>query len=320
MKKTNLFSYTAIALLLVALCLCSGCSKSTSNTAATNSTQTITYKDTVYEIPKHPKRAVTLSNSLLQMIYAVNGHTIARTYSPIPLEPELESLPVLGHSTHINVEKLLSLKPDVVFGVGTQHKKLAPILDNNNIPLLILSFDGIHDNVPLLELFGKIYDQEDKANEVIRKYNNDINKVKSSIKNFAPKRVAVLFATGRAITAETNLALTASMIQELGMDDVVAHHISGDNIYSKTIPYSLETLAKDNPDVIFIVTMGKSDKINAVMDKTMISNPAWSQLAAVKNNKVFYLPSDKFLLNPGVNTPQAMAQLVKYLYNIDIKL
>lgn len=52
----------------------------------------------------------------------------------------------------------------------------------------------------------------------------------------------------------------------------------------------------------------------------MISNPAWKELQAVKNNKVFYLPSNLFLLNPGLQVPQAMAQLVEDAYGIHVDI
>ena len=50
----------------------------------------------------------------------------------------------------------------------------------------------------------------------------------------------------------------------------------------------------------------------------MTDNPAWQNLKAVKNNKVFYLPSNYFLLNPGLHTPDGMAELVKMAYNKEV--
>ena len=47
----------------------------------------------------------------------------------------------------------------------------------------------------------------------------------------------------------------------------------------------------------------------------MRSNPAWNHLKAVENHKVFFLPSDLFLLNPGVRTPEAMEKLYDLAYN-----
>ena len=82
----------------------------------------------------------------------------------------------------------------------------------------------------------------------------------------------------------------------------------------------METLTVDNPDIILVVTMGKRDEINTTFAKEMTSNPAWNQLQAVKNDKVIFLPSQWFLLNPGLETPEAMAELVNIVYGVKIQL
>ncbi|WP_417036432.1 hypothetical protein [Dialister invisus] len=51
------------------------------------------------------------------------------------------------------------------------------------------------------------------------------------------------------------------------------------------------------------------------MDEQMRDNPAWANIQAVKNNRVSFLPSDLFLMNPGVNTPKAMNQLLDLAYH-----
>ncbi len=127
----------------------------------------------------------------------------------------------------------------------------------------------------------------------------------------------MLRATGKGVTAETDEAVTASMVKELGMTNVVASHLEG-TTKDKTVPYSLETLTADNPDIIFVVTMGKEEEITKAMKQAMTDNPAWANLKAVQNNRVIYLPSKLFLLNPGLQTPEAMARLVKEAYGIDV--
>ena len=107
------------------------------------------------------------------------------------------------------------------------------------------------------------------------------------------------------------------MVKELGMTNVVASHLEG-TTKDKTVPYSLETLTADNPDIIFVVTMGKEEEITKAMKKAMTDNPAWANLKAVQNNRVIYLPSKLFLLNPGLQTPEAMARLVKEAYGINV--
>lgn len=51
------------------------------------------------------------------------------------------------------------------------------------------------------------------------------------------------------------------MVKRLKMDNVVTAHkeISAD---AKTVPYSLEQLSADDPDLIFVVTMGNASEIN----------------------------------------------------------
>ena len=83
------------------------------------------------------------------------------------------------------------------------------------------------------------------------------------------------------MTAETDEAVTASMVKELGMTNVVTSHLDG-TTKDKTVPYSLETLTADNPDIIFVVTHGKEEEITKAMKQAMTDNPAWANLKAVQ--------------------------------------
>ena len=247
----------------------------------------------------------------------VDGKAVSRASTTDKLAPELEALPALGQTANINMEQLLGLKPDVVLGLENQHKKYESQLQSNNIPAVLFNYDGIKDNVPMLTFLGELTNHQDKAKSVIATYESNIQKVKDVIKNQQPARIAVLRATGKGVTAETDEAVTASMVKELGMTNVVTSHLDG-TTKDKTVPYSLETLTADNPDIIFVVTMGKEEEITKAMKKAMSDNPAWANLKAVQNNRVIYLPSKLFLLNPGLQTPEAMARLVKEAYGIDV--
>ena len=218
----------------------------------------------------------------------------------------------MGHVSHINAEAVIANKPDLVLRLSQQHKKLESILEANHIPHLLLNYEGIDDNVPLLEFLGSVAGNKDKAKSVIRDYEKRMQEVAALGHQQKPLRVAILRATGKDVTAETPLSITASMINKLGMQNVLAEKsLPAD---AKTIPYSLEVLTADNPDVIFIVTMGKMEQITARMAEEMTNNPAWNQLQAVQKGKVFYLPSELYLLNPGIKTPEAMQNLLEKAY------
>ncbi len=311
MKKLLLGS---IALVMIVLAL-AGCGKSTSSSSAT--TKELTFNGQTYTVPKDPQKIAILSNSVLSMLYAVDGKAISRANTTDSLPPEIEALPALGQTANINMEQLLGLNPDLVLGLENQHKKYEAQLQSSKIPTVLINYDGIKDNVPLLTFLGELTNHQDKAKTVIATYENNIAKVKDAIKGQQPARVAVLRATGKGVTAETDASITASMVKELGMTNVVTSHLDKTTT-DKTVPYSLETLAADDPDIIFVVTMGKEEEITKAMKKAMTDNPAWANLKAVQNNRVVYLPSKLFLLNPGLQTPEAMARLVKEAYGIDV--
>lgn len=306
----------SIALVMIVLAL-AGCGKSTSSSSAT--TKELTYNGQAYTVPKDPQKIAVLSNSILSMLYAVDGKAISRVSTTDALPPEIEALPVLGQTANINMEQLLGLNPDLVLGLENQHKKYESQLQSSKIPTVLINYDGIKDNVPLIKFLGALTNHEDKATTLANTYESNVNKVKDAVKSQQPARVAVLRATGKGVTAETDAAITASMVKDLGMTNVVSAHLDKTTT-DKTVPYSLETLAADNPDIIFVVTMGKEDEITKAMKKAMTDNPAWANLKAVQNNRVVYLPSKLFLLNPGLQTPEAMARLVKEAYDIDVTL
>ncbi len=311
MKKLLLGS---IALVMIVLAL-AGCGKSTSSSSAT--TKELTFNGQTYTVPKDPQKIAVLSNSVLSMLYAVDGKAISRVNTTDSLPPEIEALPALGQTANINMEQLLGLNPDLVLGLENQHKKYEAQLQSSKIPTVLINYDGIKDNVPLLTFLGELTNHQDKAKTVIATYENNIAKVKDAVKGQQPARVAVLRATGKGVTAETDASITASMVKELGMTNVVTSHLDKTTT-DKTVPYSLETLAADDPDIIFVVTMGKEEEITKAMKKAMTDNPAWANLKAVQNNRVVYLPSKLFLLNPGLQTPEAMARLVKEAYGINV--
>jgi len=89
-----------------------GCGKTTSSSSAT--TKELTFNGQTYTVPKDPQKIAVLSNSVLSMLYAVDGKAISRANTTDKLAPELEALPALGQTANINMEpnyKLIIFQP-----------------------------------------------------------------------------------------------------------------------------------------------------------------------------------------------------------------
>lgn len=272
-----------------------------------------TYKTTNIQLPASPQKIVPLTSSLFHMLYAVKGSAIARPSTNNPLPVSALTLPEIGQASHINTEILVTLQPDFVLGLKSQNQKIAPILDANHIPYLLIDYDGIDDNVPILKFLGELTNNQSYANEVIQNYQDAMKDAQSRAQKYTPARVIVLRATGKDITAEMPTAIASSMVEKLGMHNIVSEFPSLPQ-NTKTVPFSLESLTASNPDIIFIVTMGKIEQIQEKLNSDLTTNPAWQGLSAVKKHRVYYLPSDLFLLNPGLRTPEAMNMLITLAY------
>lgn len=299
-------------LLITAACAvfagCSGAEKADSPKGFT-----LQYQEQTLTLQTPPKRVAVLTTPLLNMVYAAGGESVSRPTTRSPIPEAARSLPELGQTQHIDMEKLVALTPDLVLGERSQNRKLESLLQSNHLHYFLINYDGINDNVPLIRFLGRLYGTEEKTDALITEYESRIAALEEEAARHTPVRAAVLRATGKDVTAETDASICASMVKRLKMDNVVTAHkeISAD---AKTVPYSLEQLSADDPDLIFVVTMGNASEINKKMDEEMRSNPAWSQLKAVRTGRVYFLPYELFLMNPGLRTPEAMEQLLRLAY------
>ena len=235
MKK--FLACVAAAALCLSLSACGG------SGAGSQSGLSYTYKDQTISVKAAPQRVVTLSAPLLNMAYAVGGTSQARPETTSPIPEEAKSIPTIGHVQNINMESLVGMKPDLVLGEKNQNSKLESLLQSNKIPYVLIQYDGINDNVPLLKFMGQVYNKQEQADKVIKTYEEGVKAVidKASAEK-TPAKVAVLRATGKDVTAETPKSICASMVDMLKMNNVITSH-KDMKLDSKTVPYSLEPVS-----------------------------------------------------------------------------
>ena len=77
---------------------------------------------------------------------------------------------------------------------------------------------------------------------------------------------------------------------------------------------SLEVILDQDPDFIFAILQG-SDPTDAqrTLDETLLSNPAWQSLTAVKEGRFFVLDDQLYNLKPNARWGDAYEQLADLL-------
>ena len=118
-------------------------------------------------------------------------------------------------------------------------------------------------------------------------------------------RAGSKYSATKAKTAENNFVCV--MLKELGTYNIA------ENAPVLLDGLSQEEILMENPDYIFISTMGKEEAARAYMD-SVLQEEAWQHLDAVKEGRYAYLPKELFQFKPNKRWGEAYRYLADLLY------
>jgi ABC-type Fe3+-hydroxamate transport system substrate-binding protein len=243
-------------------------------------------------------RIVSLGPAITEDIYLLGkgdnivGNTI---YCNRPKEAKYKEK--VGNVIDVNVEKIYSLKPDIVFATNLTNPKDVKKLKELGIRVEVFSYPKNFNQ--LCEQFlkiGEIIGERKKAEEIIKNVKKEIERIKEKTKNINRVKVLVQIGTKPLWVAGENTFI-GDIVKFSGGDNI----IKGEGGI-----YSIEEIIKKNPEVIIITSMG----IDTEEEKKTWQK--YKMIDAVKNNKIFVVDSDK-ICSP---TPLTFLEVVKELYEI----
>lgn len=249
-----------------------------------------------------PNRVISLTPHITELIFAAGGGAkLAATVNSSDYPPAARTLPRIGDGLSVNIEKLLSLDPDLVVAwqpTGTV-QALVPTLQHLGIPLVYAAPHTLADIPREIIRLGKLLDTEDSANKTAAALSHRIKALREHYAGRSP--VSVFLEVG------------SSPLYTLGNDvlinDVLAI-CAGVNVYadsSLTAPLvSTEDVLARQPDAI--ITEG-TDAARLAMRQ---HHWATLNLPAAINHKVYAIDPDT-LFRPGPRLVDAAEQLCRYL-------
>lgn len=263
-------------------------------------------------LKQKPERIVVTSASFLEPLHEVGCEIVGRPDSKTKMPEWAKNISSVGQVYQIDVEKLLACNPDLVIINKGMNEKLLGVLEENNIPALVVEMKTYKEVKDEVKLFSKLSGNKEKGEEIIEKMDGEIKSVVEKIPK-DKKRVAIIHSTAQGLSVQLDGSIAGNVVQMFGWENV-ASNMTPLEKNPDAAPYSMETLADLNPEIIFITSMGNIDDIKANMQKTIETNDAWQTINAIKNNQIYYLPQDLFLLSPGLNYPQAVKTMAELIY------
>ena len=259
-----------------------------------------------------PQRIITLSPSFVQLIEALDGSLVGTASSNlVPTDPDLTKV---GFSFNVNTEKILSLQPDLVIGYQGMHERYLPFFAEMNIPVLMLKLKSYQDVQQALQLLGRALQQEPKATAIQKELSHRMAAALSKLPP-RPYSLAIVHYSPQGIALETEHSIAGATAKILQMHNVLADAPQLTPLQRKNefIPYSLEMVIQQNPEIIFVTSMGAHSTVDDYIKKEILENPSWSTVLAVQKQQVYSLPEELFLINPGLRYPEAVAYMAARL-------
>lgn len=265
-------------------------------------------------IKKNPQRVVVLQNSLLEIWDHAGGTVVGRVEESEDKTVEnAMSVEVVGSMGSPSLEKILSLQPDLIIISGSYaaQREMIPSLEQNNIQVINLDNDLLEDYYKTVRLFTAITGKDD----LYDKHVNDIQKKVDEVVAKAPKdknyKAVIIFATAKSITVRDSNTMVGEMLKDLNVVNISDSVDAG----ADTKTFSIEKIIQEDPDFIFVQTMGSDlEKITERLKSDALDNTAWASLTAVKEDRYFVLPKDLYLYKPNHKYPEAYEGLAKMIY------
>ncbi len=247
----------------------------------------------------YPQRIISLCPSITEQLFLLGGGDKlvgVTTYCNRP--EEAQKIEKIGNIIEVNIEKIISLHPDLIIATSLINPKAKEKLKRLGIKVITFpapkSFNEICNQ--FVEL-GRIVGKEKKALELVHKAKKDVSSIQNKVKNLPKTKVLVQIGTKPLWVAPKD-SFIDDFIKFAGGINIGPNNEMG--IYSR------EEVLKQNPDVIIIATMG----IAGEEEKKIWQN--YKTINAIRKNRIYIVDSNK-LCSP---TPVSFVKTLEEIFHI----
>ena len=255
------------------------------------------------------RRIVSLVPSATETLFAMGaGPKVAAVSSYDRFPPEVERLPRVGALFDPDVERILSLRPDLVVAYASQTDLIAQ-LKRAGIPVYVYRHGSLADITAGMRELGERIGMADQAGRAAADVERGLANVRSSVAGAPRPRTALVIGREpqslRAISVSGGYGFLHDLLDLAGGDNVFG------DVKRESMMVATETMLAKQPDVI--LELHYSD--TASRDDEARERAAWKLLPgvpAVRNNRVHLLYGGELVV-PGprvVLTARAFARAI----------
>lgn len=255
---------------------------------------------------KENLRIISLAPSTTEILFALKlDKNIVGVSQLCNYPKEALAKEKVGTFSQPNIEKILSLKPGIIFCAGLEQYPAVAKLKKFNIKIVVSDPVNMDSLFTSIEEIGELTGRQPEAKIIIEDMKAKIKKINSytaKIPYHKKKKVFIEIWQNPLTTAGRDSFLNELI--ELAGGVNIAYDLR--RAYGS---FSPECVIKRNPDCIILAYMNGENPLNEVKLRA-----GWSEISAVKNKRVYGDIDIDILLRPGPRVVLGVEEIYKKLY------
>lgn len=241
------------------------------------------------------RRIVSLVPAATEMLFAMGaGELVVGVSSYDHFPSEVERIPKVGGLLDPNVERILSLRADLVVLYSTQ-TELRRQLERANLAMFAYTHRGLADVTDTLRALGQRIGAGDRASAAAEDIERRLDAIRQRVSRRSKPRTLLVFGrepgTLRQVDASGGYGFLHDLLELAGGADVLA------DIPRESVQMSTEMILARAPDVVIELHYGRSLDQRA-LDRERRVWDALPAVPAVARKRVHLLMGDEFVV-PG---------------------
>ena len=255
---------------------------------------------------KESLRVVSLAPSTTEILFSLGlDEEIVGVSSFCNYPKEAQEKEKIGTFSQPNIEKILSLRSDIIFCTGLEQASVIGKLKRLNLEVYVSDPSNTKELFVSIKEMARLTNREKNGDMLINEMKKGIASIQSKVKLIPEEerpRVFIEFWNDPLMSAGRD-----SFIDELirlagGIN--IAHDTTKAYSY-----FSPEQVVKRDPDCIILAYMVNEDAAKAIRERL-----GWKEILAVKNNRIYNDINPDILLRPGPRLVQGLKELYNKLY------
>lgn len=204
------------------------------------------YKDQLNReiyIPTLPQRIISLVPSQTELLYdlGLKDRIVGKTIFCVHPSEYLKSSIKIGGTKKLNLEKIASLKPDLIIANKEENEKDQIEQLSKDFPVWISDVNTLEDALSMIKSLGEITETQNKASKIV---NQITQSRKEFLKQSKPKKSVIYLIWNNPYIAVGTNTFINTMLSEAGFENAISQ--------SRYPEITLDEIKQINPDWVFL--------------------------------------------------------------------